>query len=81
MRRRCVVEEPALSEAEGTPVTLAASQEYQGILAMLPTVREELPETAEELRAVQGSFDFETASLREVVSSLRMTERECHNNE
>jgi hypothetical protein len=62
-------------------VTLAASQECQGILTMLPTVREELPETAEELHAAQGSFDFETASLREAVSSLRMTERECHNSE
>jgi len=45
----------------------------QGILTML-TAPGEFPETAQEAPAVQGSFDFGTASLREAVPSLRMTE-------
>jgi hypothetical protein len=44
-----------------------------GILTML-TARGEFPEAAQGAPAVQGSFDCETASLREAVSSLRMTE-------
>jgi len=38
------------------------------------TARGEFPEAAQEAPAVQGSFDFGTASLREAVPSLRMTE-------
>ena len=44
----------------------------QGVPPML-TARGELPQAAQEAPGVQGSFDFETASLREAVSSLRMT--------
>jgi hypothetical protein len=45
----------------------------QGILTML-TAPGEFPEAAQEAPSVQGSFDFGTASLREAVPSLRMTE-------
>src|SRR5580704_3390760 len=43
------------------------------LAAATPNAQGELPETAQWLPTVQGSFDCETTSLREVVSSLRMT--------
>jgi hypothetical protein len=49
-----------------------AFEKRQGILTML-TARGEFPEAAQGAPAVQGSFDFGTASLREAVPSLRMT--------
>jgi hypothetical protein len=50
-----------------------APETRQGILTTV-TARGEFPEAAQEAPAVQGSFDFGTASLREAVPSLRMTE-------
>jgi hypothetical protein len=58
---------------EGGHASRLAPEKRQGILTML-TVRGEFPEAAQEAPAAQGSFDFGTASLREAVPSLRMTE-------
>ncbi len=58
---------------EGGHASGRSAEERQGILTM-PTARGEFPEAPQEAPAVQGSFDCETASLREAVPSLRMTE-------
>ena len=50
-----------------------AADTRQSLLTML-TARGEFPEAVREAPAVRGSFDFGTASLREAVPSLRMTE-------
>jgi len=52
---------------------VVAPDTRQDVPTML-TARGEFPEAAQEASAVQGSFDFGTASLREAVPSLRMTE-------
>ena len=52
---------------------VVAPETRQGILTAV-AARGEFPEAAQEAPAVQGSFDFGTASLREAVPSLRMTE-------
>jgi hypothetical protein len=54
----------------------ALGDETQGVLMLfwLGTFGiEGFPETAQKLPPLQGSFDCETASLREAVSPLRMT--------
>jgi hypothetical protein len=56
-----------------TPVTRVVLQTRQGILT-ISSARKEFPKAAETRLAVQGSFDFGTASLREAVPPLRMTE-------
>jgi hypothetical protein len=55
-------------------VVLAGPEMRRGILT-ISRAPGELPEAAEEVPAVQGSFDCGTASLREAVPPLRMTNR------